>query len=213
MRNIKHEILLWVHIVSIVLIWTAILYLTGTGLAINWEALKKLPDVVTVYVILSVLFTKWLWRWRIFKGWLVPFPDLQGTWQGELRSNWKDPRTGNVPPPIPMILVIRQSFVSISCVMYTSESESYSTAAQMDESTGVVRLNYNYTNRPKATLLDRSTMHDGAASLRVVTTPQAALEGPYWTSRCTAGDISLKYRSAELLESLPQEESRSELQN
>jgi hypothetical protein len=115
MRNIKHEILLWVHIVSIVLIWTAILYLTGTGLAINWEALKKLPDVVTVYVILSVIFTKWLWRWRIFKGWLVPFPDLQGTWQGELRSNWKDPRTGNVPPPIPMILVIRQSFVSVSC--------------------------------------------------------------------------------------------------
>ncbi|SRR5258708_38232134 len=104
MRNIKHEILLWVHIVSIVLIWTAILYLTGTGLAINWEALKKLPDVVTVYVILSVIFTKWLWRWRIFKGWLVPSPDLQGTWQGELRSNWKDPRTGNVPPPIPMIL-------------------------------------------------------------------------------------------------------------
>src|SRR5258708_38491661 len=62
MRNIKHEILLWVHIISIVLIWAAILYLTGTGLAINWEALKKLPDVVTVYVILSVIFTKWLWR-------------------------------------------------------------------------------------------------------------------------------------------------------
>jgi hypothetical protein len=206
MRNIRHEILLWVHIVSIVLVWTAILYLTGTGLAINWEALKKLPDVVTVYVILSVIFTKWFWRWRIFKGWLVPFPDLQGTWQGELRSNWKDPRTGNVPPPIPMILVIKQSFASISCVMYTSESESYSTAAQMDESTGVVRLNYNYTNRPKATLLDRSTMHDGAASLRVVTTPLAALEGPYWTSRCTAGDISLKYRSAELLESFPDEQ-------
>ncbi len=204
MRNIKHEILLWVHIVSIVLIWTAILYLTGTGLAINWEALKKLPDVVTVYVILSVVFTKWLWRWRIFKGWLVPFPDLQGTWQGELRSNWKDPRTGAPPPPIPMILVIRQSFTSISCVMYTSESESYSTAAQMDESTGVVRLNYNYTNRPKATLRDRSTMHDGAASLRVVTAPQPALEGPDWTSRCTAGDIAINYRSAELLESFPE---------
>ncbi|HXM97627.1 MAG TPA: hypothetical protein VN982_04065 [Candidatus Dormibacteraeota bacterium] len=203
MRNIKHEILLWVHIVSIVLIWTAILYLTGTGLAINWEALRKLPDVVTVYVILSFLFTKWLWRWRIFKGWLVPFPDLQGTWQGELKTGWKDPKTGAVPPPIRVVLVITQSFNSISCVMYTRESESYSTAAQMDESTGVVRLNYNYTNRPKATLRDRSTMHDGAASLRVVTTPQAALEGPYWTSRCTSGDISLKFRSAELHEGFP----------
>src|SRR5258708_1343303 len=140
MRNIKHEILLWVHIVSIVLIWTAILYFTGTGLAINWEALRKLPDVVTVYVVLSFVFTKWLWRCRIFKGWLVPFPDLQGTWQGELKTGWKDPKTGAVLPPIPVVFVITQSFTSISCVMYTRESESYSTAAQMDESTGVVRL-------------------------------------------------------------------------
>src|SRR5258708_19867343 len=110
------------------------------------------------------------------------------------------------PQSIPMIMVIKQSFVSIICVLYTSESESYSTAAQMDESTGIIRLNYNYTNRPKATLLDRSTMHDGAASLRIVTTPQAALEGPYWTSRCTTGDISVKYRSSEFLESFPHAE-------
>ena len=203
MRNIKEEALLWVHVGSIVVIWTGILYLTGSGLAINWEAVKKLPDVVTVYVALSYAFAKWLWRWPAFRGWLVPFPDLQGTWQGELASKWLDPLTGQPPPRIPVVLVIKQSFSSISCVMYTRESESYSTAAQMDDATGILRLNYNYTNRPKATIRDRSTMHDGAASLRIISLPEIALQGEYWTSRCTTGDLTLKYRSRELIDDFP----------
>jgi SMODS-associating 2TM, beta-strand rich effector domain len=203
MRNIREEVLRWVHVGSIVIIWSALLYLTGNGLAINWEAVKKLPDVVTVYVILSYAFTKWFWRWQVFKGWLVPFPDLEGTWQGELASKWENPITGNSPPRIPIVLVIRQSFSSISCVMYTRESESYSTAAQMDDATGILRLNYNYTNRPKATIRDRSAIHDGAASLRIISFPEIGLEGEYWTSRCTTGDIKLKYRSKQLIDDFP----------
>src|ERR1700730_11178528 len=113
MTNIREEAVLWVHVGSIVVIWTAILYVTGTGLAISWEAVKRLPDVVTVYVVLSYAFTKWLWRWPVFKGWLVPFPDLEGTWQGELASKWTDPSTDKSPPQIPIVLVIRQSFSSI----------------------------------------------------------------------------------------------------
>ena len=58
MRNIKEEALLWVRLISFVVIWAAILYVTRTGLSINWEALKKLPGVVTVYVILAFAFTK-----------------------------------------------------------------------------------------------------------------------------------------------------------
>ena len=66
---------------------------------------------------------------RVFRGWLVSFPDLRGTWQGELETTWKDPRTGKIPGPIAVILVIKQSFGAIKCAMYTRESESYSTAA------------------------------------------------------------------------------------
>src|SRR5882724_6668944 len=131
MKNIKEETLLWVQLGSFVAIWVAILYATGTGLTINWEAIKKLPDVVTVYVVLSFLFTKWLWRLPIFQGWLVPFPDLQGTWQGELKSTWKNPATDQNIAPVPIVLVIRQTFSSISGVLYTHESDSYSTAAQI----------------------------------------------------------------------------------
>jgi hypothetical protein len=210
MKNVKQEALLWVQLGGFVAIWAVVLYLTGTELAINWEAVKKLPDVVTVYVVLTFVFTKWLWKLPIFRGWLVPFPNLQGTWEGELKSTWTNPETGQVIPAIPAVVVVRQTFSSVSCTLFTEESESYSTAAQisLDEESGALHLNYNYTNRPRATLRHRSTIHDGAARLRIVTVPERSLVGEFWTSRCTAGDISLKFKTRKLLEKFPSQQTR-----
>lgn len=73
-----------------------------------------------------------------------------------------------------------------------------------DESTGMYASPTTAPTDRKPRSRDRSTKHDGAASLRMVTAPHSALEGPYLTSRCTAEDISLKNRSAELLESFPE---------
>jgi SMODS-associating 2TM, beta-strand rich effector domain len=202
MKNIKEEALLWARLLGFVAIWATVLFATKTGLSINWEALKRLPDAVTIYVIIAFTFTKWLWRLPVFQGWLVPFPDLQGTWQGEFSSTWKD-EAGKIIAPIPVTLVIRQTFSSISCALFTQESESYSTAAQIssEDDSGALYLNYNYTNRPKATIRDRSAIHDGAARLRIISVPRRSLEGEYWTGRCTTGDMSLKFRSKKLSES------------
>jgi hypothetical protein len=202
MKNIKSEALLWVQLGGFVLIWAALLYATGTGLAINWEAVKKLPDAVTIYVVLAFVFTKWLWRLPAFRGWLVPFPDLQGTWRGEFKSTWSD-SSGQRIAPTPAVLVVRQTFSTVSCTLFTKESESYSTAAQItrDEESGAIRLDYNYTNRPKATIRERSAIHDGAARLRVITSPSLRLEGEYWTSRCTSGDIEVEFQGRELAQS------------
>src|SRR5260370_21096979 len=171
------------------LIWVGVLQATGTPLSINWEAIKKLPDVVTIFVIVSFFFTRWMWRWKIFtyKGWLVQVPNIQGTWAGDLQSTWKDPTTDRVIPPLRMILVIRQTFWTVSCTLFTKESESFSRAAQIavEEETGLVTLSYNYTNRSKADIRHRSPIHDGAPHLRVVTIPSRMLEGEYCTGRCT----------------------------
>ncbi len=204
MMNIREEALEWVRVGILVAIWAAVLYISKTGLAISWDSVKQLPVVVTVYAILSYIFTKWLWRAPLLQGWLVPFPNLQGTWQGEIKSTWRDPKTDQELPPLPVILVIKQSFLSISCAMHTRESESYSTAAQLSrDEDGTLRLSFNYTNRPRATVRDRIAIHDGAAILRIVGGPRPLLEGEYWTSRRTTGDISVKFRSRALLEDLP----------
>ena len=64
MESIKKEAQIWFSLIVILLIWVSILTLTNTPLSINREALEKLPEVVTVFVILRIAFTKWLWRWR-----------------------------------------------------------------------------------------------------------------------------------------------------
>jgi len=200
MKNIRKEILVWIQLVSFVAIWAAVLFFSRTSLKIEWEAIKKLPDVVTIYVLLVLIFTNWAWRLPIFKGWLVPFPDLQGTWKGTLQSTWIDPATSQKIQPKDVMLVIKQTFSNISCVMYTDESNSFSNTAQInqDDDSGIFRLSYNYINRSKANVRDRSAIHDGAAILKVITEPEKSLEGEYWTSRKTTGDISVKFISKKL---------------
>lgn len=205
MESVKKEALIYFMLGVILLIWVGVLQATHTPLAINWEAVKKLPDVVTIFVVLSVIFTKWLWRLPIFRGWLVQVPYIQGTWAGDLQSTWVNPKTGQGIPPLKMILVVRQTFSAMSCTMFTKESESFSRAAQIafEKESGLVTVSYNYTNRSKADIRHRSPIHDGAAHLRVVTLPHRMLEGEYWTGRCTTGTMKLEFRSKDLLEAFP----------
>jgi hypothetical protein len=59
--------------------------------------------------------------------------DLNGnlTGGGTIASTWKNPETGTQPAPIEAILVIRHKFDSISCILFTAESESQSKAAAL----------------------------------------------------------------------------------
>lgn len=202
MKNIRKEIALWAQVLTFLVIWVVILLISRVELKVNWEALKKIPDAIAAYSILLLIFARWAWRWAIFRGWLVPLPDLEGTWIGSLVSTWRDPETEQPRQPIPIVLVIKQSFSSVSCVQYTEESTSFSNTAQIskDENSGVLTLSYNYTNRPRATVRDRSQIHDGAAILRIAEKPRLALEGEYWTSRKTTGDVRLTRRSNKLAE-------------
>ena len=200
MKNIRKEILVWIQLGMFVAIWGGLLYVSNVEFVIGWEAIKKLPEVITIYVILALIFTKWAWRFPIFKGWLVPFPDLEGTWKGTFQSTWIDPGSDQKIPAKAITLVIKQTFSSISCVIYTDESDSYSTTAQIneDDESGVFRLSYNYINRSRANVRDRSAIHDGAAILKVILEPNKKLEGEYWTSRKTTGDISVEFISRKL---------------
>src|SRR2546423_114233 len=204
MTNVRQEASEWIRVGVLVAVWSTLLYVSKLSLAINWDSVMQLPTVITVYATLSYIFTQWLWRLPLLQGWVVPLPDLQGTWQGEIRTTWNDPQTGPNGGPIPVILVIKQTYSSLSCTMHTLNAESRSTAAQLSiDADGIVRLTYNYTNRPRATIRDQIPMHDGAAILRLVLRPKRCLEGEYWTNRRSIGDISVKFRSRTMLEEFP----------
>lgn len=195
MKNIRDEAIIWTQLITFIVIWVGILYISGTPLQINVEAVKKLPDVVTIYMILYFVFTRWGWRLAIFQGWLVPFPDLTGTWEGTLSTTWTNPNTGQTPSDIEIRLVVRHDFNRLSCVLYTAESMSWSTAATLysNDDDAIKRLSYTYINQPDAAVRDRSAISNGAAILRLIEGKSKRLEGQYWTDRKTTGDISVRF--------------------
>ena len=50
MRNVNSSAVIWSILLSSLLVWGVVLYISGTKLEINalWKALKQLPTVVTV---------------------------------------------------------------------------------------------------------------------------------------------------------------------
>ena len=202
MEKVNPTVQLYAQVFCFLLIWGLVLLITGTFSAFDaWSAAKRLPIAISIYALIGIGFVRWCWRWKVLRGWLIKLPDLQGTWRGELRSDWVNPATGQGVPPIPICIVIRQTFSSIGITLMTQESSSYSTAAEINTLYGDPQLclSYTYTNRPKATLRNRSQIHDGAAILKIVSSPRS-LEGEYWTSRKTRGDIDVKFQSRRLAE-------------
>jgi len=168
------------------------------------DVLRLIPIVATADCLAYFVFTTWLWRWNRLEGWLIPFPDLNGTWQGYIQTEWRDDE-GKTPGPIPTIVTIKQSFGRMSCVMRTGEMESHSYLEGfcIDKNTQVRRLCYSYTSRPKASLRERSTPHDGTMLFNIIGTPVNKLEGEYWTQRQTTGIATLTFRTNELLDEVP----------
>lgn len=203
MEKVNSTIKIHTRIVSFLVIWVAIIFFTKSYSATNlWPIIKQVPLAISIYVVVATIFIKWIWRWKIFQGWIIKIPDLQGTWKGYLQSDWINPETQKGIDPIPMVLVIKQTLITIKCTLMTKESSSYSTTADFNLAYGGedIYLTYNYTNRPKATIRDRSAIHDGAAILKVIRKPNLILEGEYWTSRKTRGEINLHFDSKELVE-------------
>lgn len=204
MKNLNLKPFLFILLVFSGLVWFGVATASGLSMQNLFDFMRPIPKVVSADLLLIGVFMKWLWRWKRLQGWLIPFPDLNGTWQGYIQTNWKDAE-GETPVPIPTMLTVKQSFGRMSCVMRTGEMESHSFLEGfcIDKDAQVRRLCYSYTSRPKAALRDRSTPHDGTMLFNIIGNPVHKLEGEYWTQRHTTGSITLTFRTAELLDELP----------
>ncbi|HET7313934.1 hypothetical protein [Salinisphaera sp.] len=187
------------------IVWFSLAYLNGLDLSKAKDFFRLIPKVVSIDLLLIAVFVKWGWEFKLFRGWLVPFPNLSGTWMGCIYSDWKNPQTGEKPPPIPVMLNVSQSFFHLSCVMRTGEMESrsFSEGFLIDPDRQLKEFAYSYTSKPLVSLSERSTPHDGSVVFRIIEKPKRKLVGRYWTERLTKGEIALEYHTSELLEELP----------
>ncbi len=90
MKNINIKSFIYALLILSVIVWIAFAFWGDLKISNLWVFIKLLPKVATIDLFIWGLFAKWGWRWKIFQGWLVPFPDLNGTWQGYIHSNWKN---------------------------------------------------------------------------------------------------------------------------
>jgi hypothetical protein len=179
-----------------VLVWSALLILNGQSVSL--QLLKPFSTVAGVVGVLALAFDKWLWRWAPLHPWFVATPDLQGTWRGELVSDWR--REGGEPiAPVEAFLVVRQTFSTISMRLLTSESTSVLLSGSVSKAPdGVDTASGVYLNTPDALRREASPIHHGGLILQIQGIPPAALQGEYWTDRKTKGQLRFIARSPRL---------------
>lgn len=183
--------------------WVA--YRSGKTPTDIWSALVLAYEAVPMVLFAVGIFVVYGWRLRIFQGWLVPFPDLNGTWRGTIHSTWTNPETGEVVAPIPAILTVKQSFIRISCVVRTSEmtSHSYLASFWIDGDEQIRKLGYSYQSSPRVLVQERSTPHVGSMELELLGQPVKKLSGTYWTTRRTVGEATFEFFTKKWLDEMP----------
>ncbi|MGE3844919.1 MAG: hypothetical protein AB7I50_25420 [Vicinamibacterales bacterium] len=179
-------------LVLAVIVWGGALMVLG--LPITWRYTAPFTLAVSVLTGACIVFERWIWRWRIFRGWLVKQPDIQGTWRVKITPTSVD------SVPIDGVMVVRQSFSKVSARLFTKESSSYLISQNwvpMDD--GLYQLAAVYQNTPGVSLRgQRSEIHLGSFLLDIRGDPPESIDGHYWTDRGTRGDIELKDKAIEL---------------
>ncbi len=207
MKNISVKYLVGSFVTISAVAWIILAWRSDKDLSQIKDFLSLVPKVISIDVAIFGIFAKWGWRWKFFRGWLVPFADLNGTWIGNIHSDWIDPSTEKKIAPIPAMLTIKQTFLHISCVMHTGEmkSHSYSESFLIDADKQIKALAYIYTSKPRISLNQRSVPHDGAVYFEIIEKPNRVLKGHYWSERKTTGEMIFDFKTKDLLEQIPKD--------
>jgi hypothetical protein len=169
-------------------VWAFALYVAGVPLSL--DQLKPFSLVVTAVLLAFGVFNKWLWKWSIFRGWLVNKPVFGGTWRMQLRSNYVDPSSGSVMSPITVFYAVRETLIDTSIRLFSAQSSSALGGVQIKPTEdGLFELHATYLGVPKVQFRDKNQIHFGAVALALYGTPVNRLAGHYWTDIGSRGDI------------------------
>lgn len=171
--------------------WSLVVLIAGLnvpGLLLN--LLSALPIAI---VAAFALFDYCLWAKGPIPR-LVHTPDLRGLWEGTLTSTRADGSGQMIEHgPIPIFLVIDQTYLSLEICLMSAESSSRSFAEVIRRNGGnSYSIFYHYSNTPKLRFRLWSPIHAGASRIEVSGLKPGALSGEYWTDRETHGYYDVK---------------------
>ena len=184
-------------------VWLALFAFKDFEVA-SFESLKSINLGIFVAVAFWFGYFKWGWKWDYVRK-LLYRPNVNGTWLGEFKSDWKN-EEGIENPPRKFVLVIRQYWFSISVLAFTDrqKTESYVETLIFDDSKGIKLLAYLFSEKRVGT--GDHGPRQGAAELDLIEDgTKKYLEGHFWTQVATRGYIKVKQASSnELISSFDQ---------
>lgn len=187
MANQKYiHTLIWI----LAIVWAVLLIINGFDITL--EFFKPISTVTGIGILIIGLFERWIWEWRWLHPWFVSVPNIAGTWQGQIISDWIDEANMQKKPPIEAYIIIRQTFSSIQVKLVTQESSSELIDGKLFKNNGIVRLTGVYMNISKQAYRDKSPIHYGGIFLEICENDSVILEGYYWTDRKSRGDLYFK---------------------
>lgn len=138
-------------------------------------------------------FDRYAWRW-----WRIPVvlrtgPILRGTWKGVVRPS---DRSGL---EIEAYLSVRQTYSSVALRLLTDEMTSESSTARLiREDEGLNVGEYGYQSIPRDVVRTQSPIHFGFARFECVGEWPRRIEGSYFTSRRTTGEMEFSVHKSEI---------------
>ena len=190
-----------IHVATIVALALVVplTWLWMLGSQLDFENVAAVFGLVVAIVYGAVVaFVRFAWHWRLFRDWFVKRPDLRGTWKAQIHTDWVDPLTRAVKPPVEAYVVIRQTLVNLSMRLFTEDARSILVAHSIElEPDGLFSLSAVYRNTPKIEYQGpQGAIHHGALLIEIHSVRPTDLEGHYWTDRNTRGSIHMHFASS-----------------
>ncbi len=171
--------------------------------------LNKKLDLFNIIRAISfgITITTFFWTFYFSYGWKLFLlnrifyrPNLNGTWSGVLKSDWKN-KNGEKIGDIEFYIVIRQSFLRIHFTTFTKSfiGTSYSETLSLKKETGLKNVAYLY--RKESSQDDNEILQEGATELRLINSEPRKLEGKYWSNQKTKGKINVTFISENIVDS------------
>lgn len=142
------------------------------------DILRQMGTAASVTIIFAGIYSKWLWRKNPFD----KTPKLLKKYIGKIEYKFNN-EFGEKSTEI----YISQNLFSISVRMKTDEVESTSLASKLVEENDRYVLYYTYITNPKSKYSEENPIQYGTC--RIVVNNPKRLEGVYWTTSKTKGDI------------------------
>lgn len=181
-------------------------WIEGWISSLNIEVISKVYSyngifsTISLLLIIFLLINKYLWKYSFMK-WLIDIPNLNGRYEGELISSYRDDLGNNIKKRC--IIEIKQTASKIKIFSYYSDlnsdkqtSCSYSVLEEIiSRDDNVFKLYYVYDN--KAEILNELSDHSGTCILQYYSN-EKKLEGEYYNARAYKGNIKVSFKEKKL---------------